>query len=427
MNEYEKMFRNNPADMFLGETNEEKLATLSGIVAMIKLSQDESDGRERLRCFHQLRAAARHCPNAAYNLGNYFADETEKPRRKRSRLKMELYAQAAEMGLARLRNPEEPFAKAPKREGPLRDIVSRALTNIGGTVSNAGKPTDAVKYFRQAIDIHPGNPNSHVCLGNMGIWYGDTTGVSPIEGIREWKTAGKIGDYCAESANGCPCRANVVAVTERIVKNYGEAAANEWLATRYRKSCARRSNRDVVDALASAADADLIGVDIPPRAATASKAIYDSGIVARLREEPLEVRVTVMASAVGTFLNKSRRPAGEKVATLHRAREACDRFEPLKAILAEEDWKWVGPPETDYLGRNDVRRALSKMVDALVLPVARTTSSADPLEGTIAMLSHLDRSFRGGVGAMVEYWLPLVQPGIPIYIPATFVGERADQ
>ena len=426
MDEFEELFKNNPDEMFLGVTIEERIATLSGQLAMIELMKHDRPDIARFRAFHQLRVAARHCPNAAYNIGNYLSDDKEK-RRRRQKLAMELFLRATEMGMSRLRNVDEPYAKAPRREGALRDIISRALTNIGAKVSNAGKPMDAVPYFKQSIAIYPKNPNSHVCLGNMGVMYSDMTGISPIEGVREWKEAGKIGDYCHESRTGCPCRATVVRVVESIARNYGDAAANEWMTTRYAKSCETRKSTYLVHAIASAADAKMIGVTVPSPAAAASKLIADNGFVDRLRGEALEARVTVMASAIATFLNMAGRPPHENIRLLQRAKDVCKDFEPLKAILGEEDWRYVGPPDTDYLVLVETRERLARFVFELVLPVAEATSLEKGLDGVIAMLSHLDISFREGVAAMVEYDLPYARPGVPVYIPAPSVGRRPTQ
>jgi tetratricopeptide (TPR) repeat protein len=395
---------------------------------MIELMADQKPSRERLAAFHRLRGAARLCPNAAYNLGNYLSEDVSGNRRRhRPRYAMELFASAAEMGLSRLRNADEPYSKAPRREGPLRDIISRALTNIGGKVSNAGKPLDAVKYFQQSISIYPDNPNSHVCLGNMGVYHGSSTGITPLEGIKSWKKAGEIGDYCHESSSGCPCRANVVAVSERLVRNLGEDLATQWIVERYRKSCHRRSDRDVVDVVTSAADTAALGIVVPPSAASASRLISDSGIVARLRKEPLEVRVTILASALGTFINMAGRPPAQSLALLAKAKTICQPFEPLRPILAEEDWRFVGPPDTDYLNDKKTQERLAKIIYELIVPVAEMSKLEDGMDGAIAILSHLDNSFRRGVSAMVEYYIPIVRPGTPIYIPATYVGEQTAQ
>lgn len=427
MRDYDEMYKNKPDRIFLASTVEEKMATLNGALAMIDLMEHLRPGPRRFKALHRLRVAARNCPNAAYNLGNYFSVETEKRRRHRQELAMEMFAFSAEMGLSRLRNPEEPFSKAPETEGALRDIISRALTNIGGKVSNAGRPQDGVAYFRQSILIYPENSNSHVCLGNMGIAHGDVTGVKPLEGIKEWKEASRLGDYCHESANGCACRANVVAVVERLAGNYGDEVASEWVATRYRKSCVRRSDKDVVDVIASGADASMIGVKLPKRAGNASRILLESGMVQKLRKEPLEVRVTVMASAIGSFVNMAGRTPQANRELLAEAKQACRKFEPLVAILAEEDWRYVGPPETDYLSKPETQDRLSELVYGLLVPMAEATSLGNPLDGLIAMMSHLDITFRVGVGNMVDYWLDEVVPGVPIYIPATFVGTPPTQ
>jgi hypothetical protein len=113
------------------------------------------------------------------------------------------------------------------------------------------------------------------------------------------------------------------------------------------------------------------------------------------------------------------------VKTLEYARHACAKFEPLVAVLAEEDWRDLGPPETDYLNEEATRERLAEMVYELIMPVAETASSA--LDGVIAMFSHLDVSFRHGVSGMVEYWLPTVRRGLPLYIPATMVGNPSLQ
>jgi hypothetical protein len=420
---FEEMFREKPDLMFLGETPIEKLATLEGQLAMFDLFHKLTPGKERFKAFHRLRVAARDCPSAAYNLGNYFSDTIGRSRRRRAESAIRMFAQAAEMGLDRLKDASQPYDKAPRQEGPTRDIISRALTNIGGKVSNAGRPGDAVDYFRRAITIFPGNANAYVCFGNMGLWYSGETGVKPLEGIAAWKQAGTLGDSCHESSNGCPCRQNIVSIAEKIASFYGDDVANEWLTSRYVSSRLRRSDGDFVTVLASAADAKAHGIKVSITAAAASEKILESGIVTRLREQPVECRVTVMASAIATYLNLAENDPEASLMLLDQGMQACSKFEPLNAILADGDWINIGPPETNYLNETATQKRLSPLIFDLVSMVMDTAPTDRGSNGVAAFMSHLDLSFRSGVGGMVEYWLTKVKPGTGVYIPATYVGN----
>jgi hypothetical protein len=179
-----------------------------------------------------------------------------------------------------------------------------------------------------------------------------------------------------------------------------------------------------VDVVASADDAKLIGISVPGLAAKASKAILDSGIVARLRREPVEVRVTILASVLGTYVNMGARSIRGSLEVTQRALDGCSKFEPLLPILAEEDWVDIGPPETDYLNTAETRERLAEAIYELLLMVGEIAPMEQGVDGVMAILSHLDMSFRRGVTGMAEYWLTKVKPSTPIYIPATFVGNH---
>lgn len=414
-----------PERMFLGETAEEHLATLSGQMAMWDLERRTSTPRERFRAFHALRVAARDCPNAAYNLGNYFsqgADDAPK-RRHRSRYAMELFASAAEMGLNRIRDEGEPFEGAPQEEVFVRDIISRALTNIGGLVANAGRPDKAVSYFTRSIRIFPANANSHVCFGKMAILFNPATGLDAFDGLMAWKKAGQLGDYCHESEAGCPCRANVVAVSERIAKNYGKDVLREWLTERYVNSCQRRRDTLVVDVLLDPGDAGKVGRSLPLGAVAVGRRLLETGFADTVRSLPVEMRVTILASLLANLVGIRALTGDEKKRVLVDAVAACAHFEPLRPILAEEDWCDIGPPETDYLHTRETSNAVGEMAYGVVTDLVETIPALRPIDAAIGLMFHLDASFRRGVSSMVDYWTPKLGNGRPCYIPATFVGN----
>ena len=294
----------------------------------------------------------------------------------------------------RLDRPLQPYAKAPRREHDLRDIVSRAFTNSGAALANADAPERAIDYFRHAVKLFPNNANAEVCLGNMGVYHPESTGVDPLAGIAAWERAASLGDSCHESATGCPCRGTVIRVARQIEHEYGADAARAWVTGRYAKAGARKSGRDFGPVARAAGDVARIapGARWAPRAVAAADAL--APFLNAHQDQALEFKVTLAGSLVGSLC---RLPLGSRQgdpAVLDRALAQANAAEPLAAFLGDEEWADLGPPETLYLTDAAVRTAIMDAVEA-------------EIERLAAMV-------RRGVA---EARVPL------IYVPAVVVGS----
>jgi hypothetical protein len=374
--------------------------------------------------FHKLRAAARHDPIAAYNLGNYLLESAEMAtgRRRRAGLALRMFEEAAVMGMERLRNPSEPSSKAPKAELELRDIISRALTNIGGHVSNTGFPERAVDHFKRSIAIFHDNANAHVCLGNMGVFHSDRTGIDPLDGIASWHKAARIGDFCHESDIGCPCRENTVRIARQVERDYGKEEAREWVSKRYAIGAGRKSAKDFAPIAAKATDVGrLTGSPHALLVAEVFGEIFsDKGAL------PLEMKVTLAACFAGALARLDTPYEQGDPSILDRAVEAAYPTEPLHPFIGDDEWQDLGPPETLYLTTQETSTALMEIVTGVIGGIRGGIQGLSPDNAVLGVLFHLDRDFRRGVTSMVRDMV--LKSRLPYgYVPGTVIGSPARQ
>ena len=411
-----------PIDLSLPRTPSEGLAMIEGQLAMLDLTTAHAAGPARLAAFEKLRGAARLDPIAAYNLGNYFADPPGSLRPRRRQLSLTLFNRAIELGLARLQRPLQPYAKAPPREHGLRDIISRALTNIGAALANSGAPDRAVDYFSKALKLFPDNANAEVCLGNMGVYHHKRTGVDPLAAIAAWERAAALGESCFESDHGCPCRVNVTQVARQIERDYGANAARDWVSRRYPEAAARKSGRDFGPVARTAGDVARLA----PGARWARRAVAAADALAPFldaaKDQALEVKVTLAGSLVGSLCRLSSGSRPSDPAVLDRALAQANAAEPLEAFLGDEEWADLSPPETLYLTEPAMRTAITDAVEAAIARVSAAVPGLRPQEAVLGALFHLDRGFRRGVVAMVRHGV--AEARVPlVYVPAVVIGS----
>jgi hypothetical protein len=410
----------------------EALASLQGQLAMLRLEKrylEQKDGPvpSRLKSYHELRIAARRDPIAAYNLGNFMSEsaEMEPNRRKRRKLALRLFEAAAVMGMERLKNASETSAKAPKKERDLRDIISRALTNIGSEVSNAGYPERAVEHFRRSITLFHDNSNTHVCLGNMGVFHNEETGIDPLDGIASWENAAKIGDYCHESDFGCPCRSNAINIARQVESDYGKDEARNWIAVRYAIGTNRKSAKDFAHVAAGASDiARLTGRAWHPDAIKVANIVGD--LLKTHISLPLEMKVTLAACLIGSLARLDTPHQTGDPAILDRAIDAALSVEPLRPFLGDHEWQDIGPPKTLYLTENDTVVTIMDIVTEVVLALHRGVRDLRSANAVLGAMFHLDRNFRHGITSMVRDMV--LSSRVPyFYLPGMVIGSPARQ
>ncbi|MCV9964918.1 hypothetical protein OIU34_23780 [Pararhizobium sp. BT-229] len=379
---------------------------------------------QRYKLLHILRKAARRCPYAMFSLGTILAEEATTAAR--DKLTTSLFQKAANIGLSRLKNPEDPCHAAPDREYFLRDIVSRCITNIGGRMANRGNPAEAVPLFRQAITLFPENANAHVCLGQMGINRSGLTEVTAMEALQAWKTATTLVDYCKHSTRGrCACRCNVVSIGENIRSLYGEKQATYWLTKRYARMSGYKEGTEFSPVASTPRDIAKLGMAPWSEAAvSASEAL--SSLEARFgRNVPIEVKVTLAATILASLSVLDDRDVGD-AAMIKRAKDRITT-EPLAPFIGDDEWENVAPPRTNFLGE---RETIIETMETALFAVRLILADApdlDPEEAIMAFLFHLDSRFRDGVTTMViqkieNDW----KPDSLVYVPAFYIGDPAE-
>lgn len=416
--------------MNLAATIDEKIAFASGQLAAFELIvENPSPSIERFRSLHSLRVAAKLDPSAAYSLGKFLAERYHLTGRKLTlQASLAMYEMAVANGLDRLRNPTEPFKKAPAKERGLRDMISRSLTNIGAEIANSGYPDRATSYFQQSIQIFPANANSHVCLGRMGIFHSSITGIDPLEGVRSWERATKLRDYCHESDDGCPCRVSFVTTFNQVESDYGADHARAWV-DRAAKAMGRNKRMAQFGPVArSALDLKRLSQVQLPRDLSSTKNLLAidtvGGFFAELATVPVEVKVTLAATLLMSFVVIKSPNWVMNTSPVLQAKEALGNLHPLEPFLGDDEWKDIGPPETLYLVSPTVEGELVSMVELFHDSEFDVILNSSLRSLAFAVLFHLDPGFRGGVTSMVEQTVSHGETE-SYYIPGVVIGNPA--
>lgn len=410
------------SNMFLPRTDEERLATMMGQAAMSACAC-LPPGRKRLQAFHMLRVAARRCPGAAYNLGNYLS--SRKPGRpRRYELSTDVLITASNMAKERIADLKATNNKWPDSEFYLRDVGSRALTDLGARISNIGSPGEAVVYFREAIQMFAGNANAWICLGNMGFFFSKNTGVDVLEGTEAWKMAYSMGVYGSDIDGLESDRRNAVEIIDKLVSGYGRPALDQWVERRLSMLLDKRQKGLIELKPLVMHPEDLGRVTGKPFSSAATFAAASLGTI--LADEvatklALEEKVTIAASLLLSFLNRTAKSDAEKRLAVSSAMSLCDSFEPLRPFIGDEEWVSVGPPKTEYLlspaAKAHYRRIVSLLIDSVLQQQPKTRA----VDAAAAVLFHLDAGFRRGVTSMIAPKVGRMNDPVE-YLPALYVG-----
>jgi tetratricopeptide (TPR) repeat protein len=411
---------------FMAESTEEILASIDGQIAMMTLFKSEAPPEVRFAAWHKLRTAAKTCPNAAYNLGLFFND-SERYRDRRRKKALRLYEHAYKVGLARMKDAGKSFEEANRDEEMLRDIVSRAITNIGVDFSQRGDVVSALQYFRLGAKLYPANANAQVCLGRMAIFANKETKADPLEGLRAWKTATETQPSCLNNSSDCDCLKNLVRVADGVRTRYGEDQARDYLLTRVRSRHADGAGTAFRTVASEARELKELGCKpLSPKAAAASESLATME-AAMGRSHPLETRVTIAATLLGHLAVIDGREVGDR-AMIDRSRELCSGFEPLRPFLGDHEWADVSPPRSSHLMKPEVATDICRRVGLAVDCLRADVPGIGPEDAMTGFLFHLDPHFRFGVANMAQvtfsegYWS--ASSGRELYIPAMNISGR---
>jgi hypothetical protein len=397
---------------FMASTPLEFKSTIAGQVAALEITGNKSTPRSRFRAYHMLRVAARNCPAAAYTLAGFLSDARDRIRPKRDSLYLALLEKTYKLGLARMRDTERPFEESRPEETLLRDVVSRAITNVGVDFTRRKDYVSALPYFRLASRIYPLNANAQLCLGRMCVFQNASTGADPIEGHLAWKKATECGPSCLNNEASCDCLGNLVAVVDQLRTRHGDEEARRYLVTRVAIRHEQSAGTAFKNVVASPEDVRASG--LPPlseRAAAAAK-FLETMAAAMGRSLPLETRVTVAASLLGRLAIIDQRKTAD-IKSIDRAFNRCEGFEPLHPFLGDHEWKDVSPPESLHLRERDTAMAVTAKVELCVECLRDAVPGISPEDAMIGLLFHIDPKFRYGVCSMTkslfkDHWNPKV-------------------
>jgi hypothetical protein len=411
---------------FMAESTEEILRSIDGQLAMMTLFKPEAPPEARLKAWHKLRISAKTCPNAAYNLGVFFND-SERHRDRRRKTALRLYEHSYKAGLARMKDVGKPLEEANWEEETLRDIVSRAITNIGVDFSRRGDVVSALQYFRLGARIYPANANAQVCLGRMAIFANKETKADPLEGLLAWRTATETQASCLNNSSDCDCLKNLVRVADGVRTRYGEDQAREYLLTRVRSRHADGAGTAFRTVAARARELKELGcVSLSPKAAAASESLATME-AAMGRSHPLETRVTIAATLLGHLAVIDGREVGDH-GMIDRSRERCSDFEPLRPFLGDHEWEDVSPPRSSHLMKPEVATDIFRRVKLAVDCLRADVPGIGPEDAMTGLLFHLDPNFRFGVTNMAQmtfsggHWK--ASSGRELYIPAMNISGQ---
>lgn len=408
--------------MFLAEDEFEKMDSVVAHGA-VELISTHRRSVSRLLGLRILRFSARTCPNALYNFANILSDASN-GRPLRERRAIDMFIDVADIAERRTAKSLHLGDGWPDEEYFIRDIGSRALTNLGAKISNASRPQDAVEYFRRAIAMFDGNSNAHVCLGNMGVYFSETTGIDPLDGFSSWRRAFEMSDPDAGHDGLEPDRRHMVEIVDDLVIKLGQDEARRWLKERFVPILHSRrkalldlkplacSTEDVVDRLGGSA------------AACRLHAMMGEVLPLIARDLPLEQKVTLAASLLLSLLNVGAGREDVVVSILRRASQSCDGIDPAWPLLGDEEWDDVGPPDTDYLLAPETKTWFLKRVSTVLDALSPLVRAAGRERAATAFLLHLDTGFRNGVASMVRPKLGTMTSEVA-YLPAYYVGNPA--
>lgn len=419
---------------FLSGDEAEFQAAHLGMAAMMGLQKVSfTAGIKRLQLLHVLRSAAKRCPNAAYNLGNYLTDGIRRKTPKRRSLALKLYQRSAEMCVLRLDDAYGDFNPKDDFVNQVKNLLSRSLTNIGAYLANTGRSDEAEDYFRRSIASYPLNDNSFICLGNIGLNQFGQNDVGLLEAIEAWEEGNRLGqelsgfgdDVHPGRLKAKMLRVRIIEVFRRLEEFVGPEIALDWLENKVTTSQWREMGRHgpVPWVVYEPQQVRSVGAETNK---WSSEAIEVANVFLRILNgiefDYLEQAVTFAGSlAIGLARVTSPSFLGSPE-LVWDAVEDCKEVEICTAFLADGDWEDRAPPQTLYLQSREMEDSIMEAVHTVLKIVVKLNPQANAKDLLMGFFLHLDTSFRHGVASMIETSMEKRPQGL-IYIPAMVVGS----
>lgn len=143
--------------------------------------------------------------------------------------------------------------------------------------------------------------------------------------------------------------------------------------------------------------------ELSPNTVRASRILADMiGFRHDDRHLRLEQKVTLAVSLLLSLVNLSSSSASERADIVASSIQKCDPISPLVPFLGDEEWRDVGPPDTEYLATLESKEAYEQLIEAIVGTVVDTIPALSPSEAACALLFHIDHSFRNGIFSMIR-------------------------
>lgn len=378
------------------------------------------DALKRLSNLSQTSAVACFLEAEALNVSH----DSRPPEQVPDEVVVALYQRAIDLGLPRLRDPLEPFEMAPTKEREMRELIAMSITNIGARLANTGRQKEAVEHFLRAVSVFPYVPNTHVCLGNMGIYYPDASTYPPRKGYEAWKLAIQLEDN--DPIHYTPYsdfRKAVVDTCGSIAANYGDLEMEQWLR-RLGEIRKDEMGRNLVPVVLLLRDFEA-KTDLDPEMVL-SDAFFEILRPSFGSSVPLELKVTL----AGTVLANLALLDGDDAISeelIDGAIDAVSFIDPLHPLIGDDEWQDLSSPATDYLMEEQVMGDICHRIH-LALELLRLDHPTMKASAAISgFMFKLDRGFRNGVAHMVKSTYSkdrglkfgtLYQPGLSIGTPA---------
>jgi tetratricopeptide (TPR) repeat protein len=400
---------------FAGVSEQQHQAWILGTQALLVILSPERTPELEAEALIALTEAATLCPFAAYSLGKVLEEHGENGWVGAE----ESFRHCAALGLPLAAGADEPFENSATHRRVIRDIIARAITNIGSHYGNEGHPEQAIAYFDRALEIDPGNRPALVSRANITFMDEGHLGRAALAAVEDWREADRSPRFVEEFDTWTDGRRNVVAIVDGIRENYGEVAAEKWAGHALRGLMNIRDMTTLAPRVRRAVHLPSVaGVNWPAVAVDVAEHLHAERICEDAAAYPLELRVTLAGALLASLSRGSSKKADPEL--LDRALSMADGAEPLNPLLGDHEWKELRRPQTDYLMEDKTVR----LVNDHVQRIDRALSSLGSHRGAevaLGVLFHLDTRFRYGVTQMMRSTFANSQPGF-IYVPALSVG-----
>lgn len=367
----------------LSSDPEDMLAYTQGQLAMMTKQVTE---RMSLEGLMELRVCARRDPFSAYNLALYLSDSLERgaKRPKRREVVNKLYKRCIDVGSERLSNAgAEDF---PEIEGPMRDIVSRALVNIGNSYQYDLKLNEvAYDFYRRAATMFD-NEIAYMNMAQMNF-LGLIQKPSGKLALEYYRKTVSLGRECFKGRSNCPCIMGVLKPLQAVPEDELESALPS-LREQYLNGTLGRS----LDPTPG----------VHPETAQYIEAVVGAYLETMDASMPIVMRVTLMASLIATMAHQICNTVQEAEAFL---KEVVDGMflasmpNPLMPTSRES----ATMADCDAFKRSDLCTDVVELVELIsttFLEIAQ--GEDDDTEGRYehfikAILLHASSTWRGGL------------------------------